>query len=104
VKNKTFKKEVPSLYVVIKMPRIKEKLPRELPHQVIDDLLDDLNKTGRDLGEKLASILDDLPLGREGPHRSVDAVMDGVLLALTNVGEGISEGLNKPAKEVEGKI
>ena len=57
------------------MPRIKEKLPKELPHQVADDLLDDLNKTGRKLGEKLISALDD-PLGKEGPHRSVDAVLD----------------------------
>ena len=67
-------------------------------------MLDDLNKTGRDLGEKLASTLDDLPLGKDGPHRSVDAVMDGILLALTEVGEGYSEGLNSQPKRLKEKL
>ena len=56
---------------------LRRRLVRE-PHKQVDEIISSVRETGRSAGEDLAKFLDSLPLGKKGPHRTVDALLDGL--------------------------
>jgi len=79
--------------------KLKKKLVME-PHKSVDDIVKTLAETGGEVGENLAKFLDELPLGRKGPHRAVDAFLDGVKQGFEKTSEDITRAAEEPFKEL----
>jgi len=79
--------------------KIKEKLIAK-PHKSVDEIARTMMETGEGIGEELAKFLDTLPLGKKGPHRAVDDLLDGIEHGFKETSKEITKGLDQPFKEM----
>ncbi len=68
------------------------------PHRVIDEVLDALTEIPKHASEVISSAIDKGPLGDAGPHRGVDALVKGEMIALQSAGEGLAKALDVPLR------
>lgn len=78
---------------------IKEKLIAK-PHKSADEIFRSITEAGEGIGEELAKFLDSLPLGKKGPHRAVDDLLDGIEHGFEEGSKEITKGLDQPFKEM----
>lgn len=76
-------------------------MPKELPHRMIDKFLDGIASIPQSVSGSITVSLNQGPLGDAGPHNAVNDIVNAGGKAVQDIGEGVAEALDTPAKLVE---